>query len=387
MRGALLLLSLGLLGSCLGPACDAFVQFNSQELNPFTPFKTTMQGDYERQLCKMRVAHERKRALIETLLDAAARHAVLRQVQAGELQWLRELQAAVEGVRALLDSVTGAAAQREGAYGAAAAAAASQQQRSSVAPDDVYLTRMQQLLQPGSANWAAVHAGSSGADVDGRTPQTANARAAAAGGRGAAGGGAPLGTPPPASGSHAPLFNPRSARTTPTGFSSIKDISSGLAGLAAALQTGEGALTTGLFNDLPRRLGEIVVAERKLRNLAFPPMGGAAANAAGGGGGSSSAGSSTELGTPVLTTGALSDAMRALEGLNHSIGGSINRLLQQQQDWATVQKQHAREQQLERRVMAMMFTEPRKLEEAVDHLRGRVQAMEAASGVVEAARV
>lgn len=122
-------------------------------------------------------------------------------------------------------------------------------------------------------------------------------------------------------------------------------------------------------------------AERQLRGLAFPVA------AAGAAAGEAQAGGAAQalVPVPVLTSPALSEAMRALEGLNHQIGGAINRLLQQQQDWATVQKQQAREQQLERRVMSWMFTDPGKLGAAVRELRTRVQAMEASGQAAVAA--
>jgi hypothetical protein len=315
----------------------------------------------------MRVAHDRKRGLIDTLLDAAARHAVLRRVQSGELAWLRDLQAAVEAVRALLEGVGAAAAAREAACGAVAAAAAAAQQRSSVVPDDVFVGRAQQLLQPRTADWAAVYSGA-GNGAAGPTPAPQQR-------------GLPPSTPPPAGasgggGCPAPAFTPRAARAMPVGFGSLREVGSGLSSLAAALRSGEVALSAGLFAEMPRRLGEILAAERRVRGLAFPEC-------ANGGGETDVDGAAA----PVLTSPALSNAMRALEGLNHSIGGSINRLLQQQSDWATVQKQHAREQQLERRVMSLMFTDPEKLGAAVGELRGRVQGMEAAARGEAAAAV
>lgn len=142
----------------------------------------------------MRVAHERKRALIETLLDAAARHAVLREVQAGELRWLQELQGAVEEVRALVEAVVAAAAWREGSYAAVAAGVAAQRQRSSVAPEDGYLQQLQQLLQPGMADWAAVHAG-----TEEQQQQQWQAR----------GGSAVPSTPPASAVALAPMLTPR----------------------------------------------------------------------------------------------------------------------------------------------------------------------------------
>jgi hypothetical protein len=153
-------------------------------------------GDYDRQLAKMRVAHARKRALIETLLDAAARHAVLRGVQSGELNWLRALQSAVDGARGLLGASAAAAERREAACAALAAAAAAAQQRSSVAPEDAYLTRLQRLLRPAGADWAAVAAGGEGWQQGG----------AGAGAGGLAGGGQ-AGTP------QAPLLTPRRCKT------------------------------------------------------------------------------------------------------------------------------------------------------------------------------
>jgi hypothetical protein len=319
----------------------------------------------------MRVAHERKRAMIDTLLDAAARAAALRELQAGELAWLHELVAAVEGARDVLGAVAAAVGAREAAYAAAGAAAAAAAARSSVAPDDVYLTRLQQLLAPGSADWAAARAGA----LDGP---------AASGGGGGRAHGAPLLTPQQrrlAGGAGGDSFTPRGGgapRGTPGGaggFCSARDLAGRLSGLAGALRSGQAALEGGLFAEMPKRLAEILAAERAVRDLAFPPGGGASSDAGSSGGAAGDGG-----GAPVLTAPELAGAMRALEGLNNRIGASINRLLQQQQDWATVQKQHAREQALERRVMALMFTDPPRLGAAVGELRERVAGLEAAAG-------
>jgi hypothetical protein len=155
----------------------------------------------------------------------------------------------------------------------------------------------------------------------------------------------------------------------PQGFSTTRDLCVCLSGLADSLRAGGAALEAGLLEDLPRRLREILAVEGQLRELAFPADGTS-------GGGEAGEHAAT---APVLTSPALADAMRALEALNHSIGGAINRLLQQQQDWAAVQRQNAREQQLERRVMALMFTDPGKLSAAVEELRGKVQALAAAA--------
>jgi hypothetical protein len=161
-----------------------------------------------------------------------------------------------------------------------------------------------------------------------------------------------------------------SARAAPAGFASIRDVAGGLSSLAASLASCEASLSGGLFSELPRRLGELVSAEQRLCALAFPRGGPAGVGEAAGG----------APPAPVLTAPPLADAMRALEALNQSVGSSINRLLQQQQDCVTVQKQHAREQALERRVMALVHTDPQRLTGEVGALRERVRALQAASG-------
>jgi hypothetical protein len=299
----------------------------------------------------MRIAHDRKRGLIEALLDAAARAVALRELQARELTWLRELSADVEGVREVLGAAAAAGAAREAAYGALGAAAAAAATRSSVAPEDLYLTRVQQLLAPGAIDWAAARAGVGDAPpaAGGAVPQLTPQQQRLMGGGAAA----------------CSSFTPRAPRGTPSsGILSARDLAARLSGLASALGAARSSLEGGLFSEMPRRLGEIVAAERAVRALAFP------ASSCGTGGGPA----------PVLTAPKLSDAMRALEALNHRIGGAINRLLQQQQDWAAVQKQRARDQALERRVMALMFTDPPRLAAAVEELRERVQGLEAAAG-------
>ncbi|GBF94508.1 hypothetical protein Rsub_07042 [Raphidocelis subcapitata] len=325
-----------------------------------------LRGDYERQLRKMAVAHDRKRALIDALLDAAARAAALQELRAGELRWLRGLGAQVDGVRALLDALARAAAARQGAYAAAGAAAAAAAARSSLAAEDVFASRVQQLLQPGSADWAAVRAGGDGFGAAAGAPQQQQQQPRPGGGmRG-------LITPPHGGGSsgQSPHLTPRSsARAAPSGFASIRDLAGGLSSLAASLASCEASISGGLFSELPRRMGELPSAERRLRALAFP---GGAGGCAGAGAGAPPA--------PVLTAPPLADAMRALEALNQSVGASINRLLQQQQDWVTIQKQHAREQSLERRVMALAHADPQRLAAEVRALRERVRALEAAGG-------
>ncbi|KAI8469680.1 MAG: hypothetical protein J3K34DRAFT_512435 [Monoraphidium minutum] len=304
-----------------------------------------LEGDYDRQLAKMRVAHARKRALIETLLDAAARHAALREVQAAELGRLRELSSAAEAARALLAAAGAATARREAAAGGAAAAAAAAAGRSSIAPEDAYLARLNQVLRPaGAAEWEAAQAGGE------------------PGGGGAAGGGGGGGF-----GAQGGALTPRGGRgTAPAALCTAKDLRAGLSALGAGLRAGGAELEGGLFAELPRRLADVAAAERELHGVAFP-----------GGGGDGNGGGAA---APALTGPALAGAMRELEGLNHSVGAAINRLLAQQADWAAVQRQRAREHALERRAMALMFTDPPRLAAAAEELRGRVAALAAGGG-------
>ena len=319
----------------------------------------------------MRVAHGRRRALLDALLDAAARHAALRALQAGELAWLRRLQAAAEGARGVLEAAAAAATAREAAYEAAAGAHAARQRRSTVAPDDALLARLQQALTPSAADWAAVHTGQPAA---GHPPHQQQHQQQQRGTPGAA----PL-TP-------RGRADPAAATPGAAGAAPFKDIAARLSALAGALRGGEARLEAGLFEELPARARGAAGAERALERLVFPRGLDAAVAAAAAAAASSHEGAGeggvdgAAAPEPVLTSPELAAAMRGLEALNHQVGAAINALLQQQQDWAALQKERPRELGLERRVMALMFSDPQALRGEVDALRGRVAALEAGEG-------
>ena len=81
---------------------------------------------------------------------------------------------------------------------------------------------------------------------------------------------------------------------------------------------------------------------------------------------------------PVLTHPTLLEAMRALDRLIHEVAAAVNRLTEQQNNHLKVMGQNKKEQELQRNVMTMFFTEPEKLLQKVEQLREEVEALEVA---------
>lgn len=183
----------------------------------------------------------------------------------------------------------------------------------------------------------------------------------------------------------------------------VKHLADQLGAIAAGLTRSSGQLGR-LLQEVPRQLAAHREAAGQLHSLAFPPgqqpaASAAAASAAGSAAAGScaasvastsaqsrhSASSSAASGgqrpahpAPLLRLQELSEAQAAVEAACRAVGVEAGRLVAKQNDAARLLNSHKAERGLERSVMALFFTAPGQLADAVAALREQVAALEAA---------